>query len=100
MHSIRLRGFWEVTPGPTHTRHARNFGRPGTLGPGERVWLVCARVPGEAAVLLNGNPLPAAPAGPFAADVTDWLRPRNTVVFDVASGEPLGEVILEVREAA
>jgi hypothetical protein len=100
VHTIRLGPPWAVTPGPGHTTHARNFGRPRTLGPGERVWLVCARVPGPAEVALNGEPVGTLPeAGPFAADVTDRLRPRNAVAFAVASGEPLGEVTLDVRPA-
>jgi hypothetical protein len=80
------------------TRHSRRFGRPRTLDPGERVWLVCTRVPGPAEVLLNATPLATLPAaGPFAADVTDALAARNEVAFVVGSDEPLGEVSLEVR---
>ncbi|MBA4066610.1 MAG: hypothetical protein C0501_23480 [Isosphaera sp.] len=98
MHTIRLGPPWVVTPGPDRTTHARNFGRPRTLDPGERVWLVCARVPGPAEVALNGEPVGALPAaGPFAADVTDRLHPRNAVTFSVASDDPLGGVVLEVR---
>jgi len=100
MHRIRLGPPWEVTADGATTCHSRNFGRPRTLGPGERVWLVCESVPGPVAVSVNGQVVgtPAA-SGPFAADVTDLLRPRNTVAFAVASGAPLGGVAIEIRGA-
>jgi hypothetical protein len=97
-HKIHLRGFWDTSSAGTGKAHSRNFGRPRTLGPGERVWLVCASVPGPAEASVNGQPAGSAPeSGPFAADITDLLRPRNTVVFTVASTEALGEVTLEIR---
>jgi hypothetical protein len=97
-HRIRLRGPWEVSADGGRTRHARRFGRPRTLDAGERLWLVCTRVPGPADVLLNGTALATLPAaGPFAADVTDAMLARNEVTFVVASAELLGEVSLEVR---
>jgi hypothetical protein len=94
-HSIRLGPPWEVSAAGGRTTHRRRFGRPRTLGPGERVWLVAAAIPGPAAVTLNGHAIGAA-AGPFAADITDLLAPRNEVVIDAAAG-PLGEVRLEIR---
>lgn len=97
-HRIRLGPPWEVASAAGRTVHRRRFGRPRTLGPGERVWLVCEAVPGPAAVSLNGEPLGPA-AGPFSADVTELLRPRNEVVIDATAG-PLGEVGLEIRGAA
>lgn len=101
MHTIRLGPPWAVTPTATGATHARKFGAPRALGAGERVWLVCARVPGAAAVALNGAPVGALPeAGPFAADVTDALAPRNEISFVVYSSEPLGPVALEIRSAA
>ncbi|MBX9582159.1 MAG: hypothetical protein K2X87_17785 [Gemmataceae bacterium] len=93
-HSIRLGPPWEVSAAGGRTTHRRRFGRPRTLGPGERVRLACDSVPGPATVTLNGRPLGAA-AGPFAADLTDLLAPRNEVVIDAADG-PLGEVRLEI----
>ena len=102
MHTIRLRGAWETTHAPdaAHTRHARNFGRPRTLDPNERLWLVCARVPAATEVLINDLLVATFPAGPLAADITHLLQPRNTVALVVASPEPIGEVALEVRTAA
>ena len=98
MHTIRLRGAWETGEAAGRTTHARKFGRPRTLDPGERLWLVCAHVPGPAEVSVNGMVIGSVPlAGPFAIDITDHLQPRNAVVFAVSSAEPLGEVILEVR---
>jgi hypothetical protein len=96
-HRIRLGPPWEVTPDGVRTRHARNFGRPRTLDPGERVWLVCEGLPATTEVTLNGVAVGQAPAGAFVADITDYLRPRNTVVFAVAGGGALGSVALEMR---
>jgi hypothetical protein len=98
-HKIRLGPPWEVTRDATHTRHARNFGRPRTLEPGERVWLVCDSLPGAAEVTVNGVVVGLPAAGAFAADITDHLRPRNVVVFAVAGGDPLGGIALEIRRA-
>lgn len=97
-HTIRLGPPWEVTPAGNSTRHARKFGRPRTLAPNERVWLVCEHVPGSAEVSVNGAPVSTlASAGPFAVDVTALLAPRNEVAFVVASAESLGSVVLEIR---
>lgn len=98
-HRIRLRGFWGAAPlGDGRTRHRRAFGRPRTLDPGERAWLVSDGVAGPATVLVNGEPVGTVPAaGPFAFDVTDRLRPRNEAVIETAGG--VGEVALEIRRA-
>jgi hypothetical protein len=100
MHTIRLGPPWQVTATDTNTRHARKFGRPRTLDENERLWLVCEHVPGAAEVAVNGTLVgtPTA-AGPFAADITSILLPRNEVVFAVASDVPLGAVVLELRPA-
>ncbi len=96
-HRIRLRGAWEVTPlAGGRARHVRRFGRPRTLGPGESVWLVCDSAPGPAAVLVNGEVVGRAEAGPFAVEITTWLAPRNELAIETADG-PLGEVALEIR---
>ncbi len=100
MHTIRLGPPWEVAASAGGTRHARKFGRPRTLDATERIWLVCEHVPGAATVHLNGAVLSALDApGPFAADVTSLLLPRNEVAFVVASESPLGAVALEIRLA-
>jgi hypothetical protein len=100
-HSIRLRGFWETSSDGVRTTHARQFGRPRTADPGERVWLVCGSVPGPAEVSVNGQLIGTlAAAGPFAADVTDLLLPRNAVRFAVESDQSLGEVAVEIRATA
>ena len=100
MHTIRLGPPWQLTPADGGARHARKFGRPRTLDPDERLWLVCDHVPGAGDVHVNGTLVasPDAP-GPFAADITPLLLPRNEVVFAVASDGPLGAVALEVRPA-
>lgn len=96
-HRINLGPPWAVTTSDGRTRHARRFGRPRTLDAGETVWLVCARVPGPAAVLLNGEQLATVEPGPFATEITSRLQPRNEVVFDTPSADPLGDVALEMR---
>jgi hypothetical protein len=101
MHTIRLGPPWSVAPTAGGALHARKFGAPRALGASERVWLVCARVPGAATVALNGAPVgQLAEAGPFAADITDALAPRNEIAFAVNGAEPLGPVALEIRSAA
>ena len=95
-HTIRLRGFWEsATDGP-RTTHTRRFGRPRTLAPGERVWLVCPSPPGPVEVSINGRVVSEA-AGPVAVDVTDHLQPRNTVQLAAESAGSVGEVWLEIH---
>ena len=98
LHTIRLGPPWQTATTDSGTHHARKFGRPRALDANERVWLVCAHVPGPAEVRVNGTTVGAPGAdGPFAADVTAHLQPRNEVVFAVASAGPLGGVALEIR---
>lgn len=102
MHTIRLGPPWQFTASDDAGggRHARKFGSPRTLDADERVWLVCAHVPGAATVTLNGEAVAVlAFEGPVAVDITHLLRPRNEVTFAVASVAPLGAVALEVRAA-
>jgi hypothetical protein len=96
-HTIRLRGFWESAADGPLTTHTRRFGRPRTLAPGERVWLVCASAPGPVEVSVNGRVVAAAGEGPMAVDVTDHLLPRNTVQLAAESAASVGEVWLEIR---
>lgn len=98
MHTIRLRGFWEISTDGTRTCHTRKFGRPRTLDSDERVWLVCESVPGPAEVSVNGQQVGMlSQTNSFEADITDTLRERNAVMFAVVSNEPLGELVLEIR---
>lgn len=96
MHTIRLGPPWTVTTTAAGARHARKFGRPRTLDANERLWLVCAHVPGPTEVHLNGTLVGTTEGGPFAADITAHLLPRNEVVVATSAGE-LGAVALEVR---
>ena len=100
MHTIRLGSPWDVAAVAGGTRHTRKFGRPRTLDAHERVWLVCAHLPAGGEVQVNNTAVgkPDAP-GPFAADVTALLRPRNEVFFFIESDLPLGAVVLEIRTA-
>jgi hypothetical protein len=100
MHTIRLGPPWQVAATADGTRHARKFGRPRTLDADERLWLVCEHVPGSAAIRVNGTAVGTVDApGPFAADITSLLHPRNEVTLVVASDSPLGAIALEVRPA-
>ncbi len=99
-HTIRLRGFWTATPADGgRTRHARAFGRPGTLGPAERVWLVGPALPGAGGVFVNGTPVGTVPGagGAWAFDVTALLLPRNEVAVVVDTADPMADVALEIR---
>jgi hypothetical protein len=99
-HTIRLRGFWEITSDGKLTTHGRNFGRPRTFGAEERVWLVCNLLPGPAEASVNGRVVGSITAtGPFAADITDLVQHRNSVTFTVNSVQTLGEVMLEIRSS-
>ena len=100
MHTIRLGPPWQITATDTDTRHIRKFGRPRTLDSNETLWLVCEHIPATGEVSLNGTLLgsPLVP-GPFAADITSLLQPRNEVVFALASDAALGDVKLEIRTA-
>ena len=96
-HVIRLRGFWTAAEAEGgRVRHARPFGRPRTLDAGETVWLVGSGGPGR--VFVNGQPVGAMDAGPFAFEITSSLQVRNTVEIEVPAGEPLGDVTLEIRQ--
>jgi hypothetical protein len=96
-HHIRLGPPWEVTAIGGRLRHVRRFGRPRTIGPGERVWLV-ALLAGGSEARLNGVTLEWD--GPFAADVTDSLLQRNEVEFLVpADAAAPADVALEIRSS-
>jgi hypothetical protein len=96
-HVIRLRGFWTREDLPDgRVRHARPFGRPRTLDPGETVWFVAPAAPGDGTVTLNGDLLGAIRAGePFAFELPPLL-PRNRVHIDGPDREPT-DAALEIR---
>jgi hypothetical protein len=97
-HIIRLRGAWDSISVEDRTHHVRNFGRPRTLDADEQVWLVCQNIPGPVEVYLNEQVIGGnRESGSFAADITDLLQARNTILFAVASPESLGEVSIEIR---
>src|SRR4051794_32605834 len=97
-HRIRLGPPWEVTSADGRTRHARKFGQPRTLDPNERVWLVCATISAPAQVFLNSLPIGTVtePGTSFSADVTELLRPRNEVVFELAWDDTVEDVALVI----
>jgi hypothetical protein len=129
-HRIRLRGPWECEPiqrsGPGEVPPARRvvlpgrwvegglagfagrvlfrrrFGYPGCIDEHERVWITIGGVEAVAEISLNGISVGRATAedGPFEADVTELLHPRNELTVVVEGGVDgglWGEVALEVR---
>jgi hypothetical protein len=83
-------------------RFLRRFGYPGRIDAHERVWLTAAGVDASAELNLNGTAIGSfsAAGGPFEAEVTALLRPRNELAVEVeggVNGGLWGEVALEVR---
>lgn len=96
-HRIRLGAPWEVSEAPGGTQHVRRFGRPRTLDATEQVWLVCESLPGGSHVEINGASLGTPSGGPFSADITSVLKPRNELRIVVPTSAPIGEAALEIR---
>ena len=87
-HRIRLGPPWVASA----DGFARRFGRPRTLDPHDRVWLVCGFEPES--VTVNGHVVSAT------ADITALIQPRNEIVVRIAAGTNFpGEVALEIRAA-
>ena len=101
IHTIRLRGFWDVTPLPSgFTQHRRRFGKPRTLDANESLWLVCPHVLEAATVTLNGEPVStSSQLEPLAVDLTANLQPRNEVIIEMAGDGELSDVVLEIRRS-
>jgi len=111
MHTIRLRGPWEIEPREDAVgtfRCTRHFNKPTGLEGGERVWLAIERSSGPASVSLNGAPIgepSRQPIGQSASrcDVTGLLQPHNKLVIEVAcpaqcdAADCLGAVCLEIE---
>ena len=96
-HRIRLRGAWDVSPLPDgRVRHARRFGHPRTLDPGERAFLTCDSLPALATVSVNGTVV-GHPDGAFEIDITSAMQLRNEVTIDIPDGAAVGEVALVFR---
>lgn len=91
-HVIRLGNAWEppsASVGEGACRWRRRFGRPGGLGPGDRVVLVVERPELPAGAALNGAPLPAVvPGERWSHDVTPLLTDRNELVLELGLPEP------------
>ena len=64
-------------------RLRRRFGYPGRIDAHERVWLTFAGVEGQAAAVLNDQPLGGF-AGPAEFEVTRLLQKRNVLIVEVA----------------
>jgi len=83
-HAINLASAWE--PDEAGAVWRRSFGRPSGVGPGARVRLVFD-APGDAAVAVNGTPLPPLRSGDerWSHDVTVLLEERNSLVLTPAA---------------
>jgi hypothetical protein len=103
-HAIRLGSAWDppakVPPSmDKHVRWARRFGRPGGLGPDDRVLLVVTESATGAEIAVNGVCLPPlfpppnlAVVARWSHDITPLLRDRNDIVVAVpatVSGDPV-----------
>jgi hypothetical protein len=103
-HAIRLGSAWdppaEVPPSTDEqVRWARRFGRPGGLGPDDRVLLVVTESVTGAEIAVNGVCLPPlllpphlAGAARWSHDITPLLRDRNDIVVAVPAavgGDPV-----------
>ena len=100
VHRIRLGPPWERTPIDGRHLHTRRFGRPRTLDPDVRVWVVCISC-GPAEISLNGAQIGIMVdfGTNFSADITDRLKPRNELQVTAQSIEPPAVVALEIRPA-
>lgn len=98
VYRIRLRGFWTVEPLPDGTfRHRRSFGKPRTLDPNERAYLVIDVLPTDATISINGLTLSTGSAGQaWSHDVTEQLQARNEVAIVLTSADTLGDVALGI----
>jgi hypothetical protein len=99
VHRIRLKGFWVRTPRENGgVRIRRPFGRPRTLDPHERLWIVGPVVLSGATVWLNGHCLGIVTAGQtFEFEITSIALPRNEVVVEMNQDDPLDEAAIEIR---
>lgn len=77
----------------------RSFGRPGTLDPAERVWLVIEGLSSGAIVWLNEAELAASgpPQTSVRCDVTELLRGRNQLLVEWGAETALPELVGPVR---
>ena len=94
-HAINLTAAWEVAGGGAEWR--RTFGRPSGVEPGDSVRLVFDG-PGDAAVVVNGTPLPPLRGGRprWSHDVTSLLDYRNVLTL-TATTPPAGSGAAEGR---
>ena len=108
-HSIHLGAAWEPGDASAGATWIRRFGRPGGLGPRDRVLLVWERTadaPAWRRLVLNGHDLgPWGDGGSrFESDVTALLTRRNELVLElpalaasVVGGFGLGRASLPVE---
>jgi hypothetical protein len=107
MHTIRLRGPWEIeqSAGRMGTaRCVRHFNKPTGLESGERVWLVIEGMARTAAISFNGAFVGQASSWSSARfNITPQLMARNRIEIELPSptgADPrvsLGEVRLEIE---
>ena len=100
-HTIRLRGFWDISAAGGQTVHSRKFGQPRLPDKTERVWLTFSSLPAASEVRLNGELIVSTvTSGSVETDVTECLLVRNAVAIAVPAGETPGEIALEIRPPA
>ena len=102
MHTIRLRGQWEMEPlEREQLRCTRRFHCPTGLDDSSRVWLVIDDLNAAAEVTLNDQPLQPIVLPPATAvryDITAALKPGNLLAIRLTSPQGLESVRLEIDE--
>lgn len=103
MHTIRLRDPWEQETGEGHVRWRRWFNQPTGLEPSENIELWIDRLPDEAKVFVNRQPLSriGSEASVSLYDIAALLQPRNEIVVELPTAatsdeRPFGEVKLVI----
>lgn len=94
-HSIHLGTAWEppaAVQADGRVLWTRRFGRPGGIGPADRVLLVVVQPAVAAEVVVNTVRLPplSAHLGRWTQDITPLLRDRNELLVTVASSAAHG----------
>ena len=93
VHTIRLRGAWEIATQPDgRVSCMRSFGKPRTLDLNETLWLVAD---GIADVSVNNQPLGSGLKVEY--DFTPILQTRNRVTLIADTADIVNNVCMEIR---
>jgi hypothetical protein len=96
VHTIRLRGHWQVDHDPDGVRSSRSFRRPTGLTETERVVLVLPPNIAWASLRINDGLVLPISSPPLHFDITEHLRPRNEVIV-LTDSNGVAEARLEIH---